>query len=98
MKGAADGARILAALRTEISLVGTVSRPAGLRVILAEIGRSVPKIEHIPAFAQLGYQRCRRKLLSWFRAARRCGWNDCETVVALLGIDRRQDREERQRN
>ena len=59
--------------------------PRDFEIILAQIGCSVPKIEHIPAFAQLGYECCRRKLLSWFRAARRCGWNDCETVVALLG-------------
>jgi hypothetical protein len=45
---------IRAALRTEVSLVRTVSRPKGLRVILAQIGGGIPKIEHVPAFAQLG--------------------------------------------
>jgi|SRR5436190_15203256 hypothetical protein len=98
MEGAADGARILAAFRTEISLVRTVSRPKGLRVILAHIGGGMPKIEQVTAFAQLGHQRCRRKCLSWFRAPRRRGWNDRETLVTLLGIDRRQEHEERQRN
>ena len=98
MEGATDGARILAALRTEVSLVRTVSRPKGLRVILAQIGGGMPKIEQIPAFAQLGYERRWRKGLSRFRATRRRGWNDCETVAALLSIDRPQDREERHRN
>ena len=85
MKGAADGARILAALRTEISLVGTVSRAAGLRIILAEIGGGVPKIEHVPAFAQLGYQRCGRSslLVPSCAAARAERLRD---VAALLGI------------
>jgi hypothetical protein len=54
MEGATDGARILAARRTEVSLVRTVSRPKGLRVILAQIGGGMPKIEQVPAFAQLG--------------------------------------------
>jgi hypothetical protein len=55
MEGAADCARILATLRSEVSLVCTVSRPKGLRVILAQIGGGMPKIEHVTAFAQVGY-------------------------------------------
>jgi hypothetical protein len=98
MEGATDGTCILSALWAEISLVRTVSRPKGLRVILAHIGGGMPKIEQVTAFAQLGYERRWRKGLSRFRAARRRGWNDCETVAALLGIGRRHECEERQRN
>jgi hypothetical protein len=98
MEGATNGARILAALRTEVSLVRTVSRSKGLRVILAQIGGGTPKIEHVTAFAQLGYECPWRKGLSRFRTARWRGRNNCETVAALLGIGRRHEREERQRN
>lgn len=49
MEGATNGARILAALRTEVSLVRTVSRPKGLLVILAHIGGGMPKIEQVTA-------------------------------------------------
>jgi hypothetical protein len=53
----------------------------------------MPKIEQVTAFAQLGYERRWRKGLSRFRAARRRGWTDCETVAALLGIGWRKERE-----